>query len=337
MGRMADDGWDGGDRPRRAIAAILLAVFALSLGDALIKRISADLPLWQIFVVRSAIALPVLALALKRRRPSAALWPGSLVWTAVRSLLLTAMWVAYYAALPHVALSVAAAVYYTLPLFITLFAARFLGETVGLRGWAAVGLGFCGVLLVLRPQADDFNAYALLPLVSAICYAVAMCLTRSRLRGENPLVLSLALNLSFVVVGGAATGLLWLWGPSAGEAAADPFLLGGWIAMGPREWLAGAVLAAAILAGSVFAAIAYQSGPASVVATFDFAYLGFAALWGLLVFGELPDPVTAAGIVLVAAAGILAVRRGAGEAASPENPCRPARVPSARRPAPDRT
>jgi drug/metabolite transporter (DMT)-like permease len=298
-----------GDRPRRAIAAILLAVFALSLGDALIKLISTGFPLWQIFVVRSAIALPVLVLALKRRYPFASLWPGKVVWTGVRSLLLTLMWVAYYAALPHVALSVAAAVYYTLPLFITLFAALFLGETVGPQGWVAVGLGFFGVLLVLKPQADDFNGYALLPLVSAISYAFAMILTRGRLRGENPLVLSVALNLSFIAVGGAATVFLWLWGPTAGEAAADPFLLGGWIAMGPREWLAGALLAAAILAGSVFAAIAYQSGPASLVATFDFAYLAFAALWGILVFADLPDALTVAGIVLVAAAGILAVRR----------------------------
>jgi len=309
VGRVAQATPGDGDHPAWAIAAILLAVFALSLGDALIKWISADFPLWQIFVVRSAIALPVLVLVLKRRRPSARLGPQNVVWTAVRSVLLTAMWVAYYAALPHVALSVAAAVYYTLPLFITLFAALVLGETVGARGWIAVFLGFCGVLLVLKPQTDDFNAYALLPLVSAIFYAFAMILTRGRLRGEDPLVLSFALNLSFVAVGGAATVLLSLWGPMGPDSTRDPFLLGDWIAMGPREWLAGVVLAAAILAGSVFAAIAYQSGPATVVATFDFAYLAFAALWGILVFAELPDPVTVAGITLVATAGILAVRR----------------------------
>ena len=59
----------------------------------------------------------------------------------------------------------------------------------------------------------------------------------------------------------------------------------------------------------MFAAIAYQSGPASLVATFDFAYLAFATLWGILIFADLPDALTVAGIVLVAAAGILAVRR----------------------------
>jgi len=306
---MARHGHDDGDDLRLAVSAILFTVFALSLGDALIKRISACFPLWQIFVVRSALALPILLVVLRARYPSVALKPIKLGWTVLRSLMLTFMWVAYYAALPHVALSVAAAVYYTLPLFITLFAALFLGETVGPQGWLAVFLGFCGVLLVLKPQAEHFNAYALLPLVSAVLYAFAMILTRSRLKRESPLVLSLALNLSFVGVGGAALVLLWLWGPAAGEAAADPFLLGGWIAMGAQEWLAGGLLAAAIIIGSVFAAVAYQSGPSSTVSTFDFAYLAFAALWGVLFFAEVPDALTVLGIALVAAAGILAVRR----------------------------
>ena len=109
--------------------------------------------------------------------------------------MLTFMWVAYYTALPHVALSVAAAVYYTLPLFITLFAALFIGEMVGVQGWIAVFLGFCGVLLILKPQAEDFNAYALLPLISAILYAFAMIITRTKCKNESPLVLSVPIRL----------------------------------------------------------------------------------------------------------------------------------------------
>lgn len=298
-----------GDNLRLAISAIVFTVFALSLGDALIKRISADLPLWQIFVVRSVIAVPVLMAVLRARYRGLALRPVRPGWTALRSLMLTFMWVAYYAALPHVELSVAAAVYYTLPLFITLLAALFLGERVGLRGWVAVVLGFGGVLLILKPQADDFNAYALLPLVSAILYALAMILTRTKCRGESPLVLSLGLNVSFIGVGGLASLAIWLWGPSSAEMAAQPFLLGGWIPMGLQEWLAGGLLAAAVIIGSVFAAVAYQSGPSSVVSTFDFAYLAFAALWGFLFFAEVPDVTTLAGVALIAGAGILAVRR----------------------------
>ncbi len=301
--------YSDGDNIKLAVFAILLTVFALSLGDALIKQISADFPLWQIFVLRSIIAIPVLIAVIKARYQSVSLKPLNVGWTALRSLMLTFMWVAYYTALPHVALSVAAAVYYTLPLFITLFAALFIGEKVGVQGWIAVFLGFCGVLLILKPQAVDFNAYALLPLISAILYAFAMIITRTKCKNESPLILSFGLNVSFISVGVFATFFIWLWGPSSAEVETYRFLLGRWIAMGTQEWLAINLLATAVIIGSVFGAIAYQSGPSSVVSTFDFAYLAFAVLWGLLFFAEVPDAITAAGILLIAAAGILAVRR----------------------------
>ena len=123
-----------GDNIKLAVSAIVITVFALSLGDALIKHISAEFALWQIFVVRSVIAIPVLITVIKTRYQSMSLKPHSVRWTALRSLMLTFMWAAYYSALPNLALSVAAAAYYTLPIFITLFAALFIGDKVGKAG-----------------------------------------------------------------------------------------------------------------------------------------------------------------------------------------------------------
>ncbi len=298
-----------GDNIKLAVLAIVFAEFALSLGDALIKQISVDFTLWQIFVVRSVIAIPVLIAVIKTRHQSVSLKPHSVRWTALRSLMLTFMWVAYYSALLNLALSVAAAAFYTLPIFITLFAALFIGDKVGKAGWVAVFIGFCGVLLILRPQADDFNAYALLPLISAILYALAMIITRTKCKSENPLVLSFGLNVSFIGVGAVATFLIELWGPSSAQSEIYPFLLGHWISMGTNEWFAMCLLATAIIIGSVGAAIAYQAGPSSIVATFDFSYLAFAAVWGLLFFAEVPDGITVAGMILIVGAGMLAVRR----------------------------
>jgi drug/metabolite transporter (DMT)-like permease len=228
---------------------------------------------------------------------------------ALRSLMLTLMWVAYYAALPHLALGIAAAAYYTLPIFITLFAALFVGDRIRPLGWCGVLLGFAGVLLILKPDANGFNAYALLPLVAALLYALAMILTRTKCREENPLVLSLGLNVTFVVVGLLATLLIAFNGGLADEAPGASFLLGAWSGMGGMEWLAMTLLAAATLIGSVGAAIAYQVGPPATVATFDFAYVGFASAWGILFFAEVLDGVTITGMALIVAAGLLAVRR----------------------------
>ena len=89
---------------------------------------------------------------------------------------------------------------------------------------------------------------------------------------------------------------------------ATPFLLGKWVPMWIAEWRVMAILAAAIIVGSIGAAIAYQSGPSSIIATFDFSYVAFAVVWGILLFGEVPGFITIIGIVLIVGGGMLAVR-----------------------------
>jgi drug/metabolite transporter (DMT)-like permease len=206
---MAIQGADTQDQKRDnivlAVGAILLTVFALSLGDALIKQISTGFVIWQIFVLRSVLAIPVLLVIIFYPAWRASILPKERLWTTLRSVMLVAMWVAYYVSLPHLQLSIAAAAYYTLPLFITLFSALLARERVPRLGWVAGTIGFLGILLILRPKAEAFNVCALLPLTSALLYALAMILTRTKSRTEHPFTLSLSLNVSFIVVGlGAA-------------------------------------------------------------------------------------------------------------------------------------
>lgn len=294
------------DTQNLAIAAIVVTVLLLSLGDALIKTLSADLILWQIFVLRSCLALPVLMLVLRLRFPSIAMRPQAPGWALARSVMLVVMWIVYYAALPHLPLSIAAAAYYTLPLFITLFSALLAKERVSALGWSAVALGFCGVVLILKPAASDFTLFALLPLVSAMLYALAMILTRTRCRGEHPLVLAGALNATFIAAGLGATGTLLLL---PAEGAASSFLTGAWAPLGRNETIAIGLLAIGILVASTFTAYAYQRGRSSVIATFDFTYVGFAVVWGVLFFAELPDLASVGGMIMIVVAGIIAVTR----------------------------
>lgn len=296
------------DNIKYAVAAILFTVLALSLGDAFIKQISTDFTLWQIFIFRSLIAIPMLILVSKNRGITS-FKPHQLFWTASRSLMLTFMWVAYYMALPRIDLSIAAAAYYTLPIFITLFAALFIGDKIGGRGWTVVFLGFAGVILILKPQAAQFNAYALLPILSAVLYALAMILTRTKCRDENPLLLSLALNISFIAVGILATLFIKLGQPLLVAAANDSFLLGQGTVMGLSEWAVMGLLAMMTLIGSIGAAYAYQAAPSAIVATFDFAYVAFATVWGLLFFGEVPDLITMIGMGFIVGSGLIAVRQ----------------------------
>ncbi len=293
------------DKLPLAVGVILFTVLALSLGDALIKLTSGNFVIWQIFVIRSVIAIPCLLAIMAWTARDALRLPRSAGWTIIRSLLLVGMWVSYYISLPYLSLSVAAAAYYTLPLFITLFSAVIIGDTVSRTGWIAVVLGFVGVLMILRPNADDFNWYALLPLLSAVLYAIAMILTRTKCRVEHPLMLSLALNICFVLVGGIAAWFISTFPVELREG----FLLAPWARMGTSQWLSMGLLAAAILIGSIGAAYAYQNGPSSVIGIFDFAYVGFAVLWGVLFFSEIPDLTSIAGMVIIVGAGILSLRQ----------------------------
>ena len=287
----------------KAVLVIICAVAALAMGDALIRQSSASISVWQMFALRSGLAIPVILAIMALFARGAFHRPRRPGWTILRSGLMVLMWVFYYAALPHVPLSVAAAGYYTSPLFITLLAALVTGMRITPMQLAAVGVGFVGVLLIIRPGSSDLSIYAVLPIASAILYALAMILTATRCRDEHPVMLALALNIAFVVAGAVAM----LAAPAGAELA--PNFAPGWIAMTPEIWRVMGILAVAILIGSLGAAYAYQKGPAAVVVTFDFAYVGFSALWGWLIFLERPDALSSAGIALIVLAGLMALRR----------------------------
>lgn len=297
---------DPHDRTGLAIAVITLTVFFLSFGDALIKQTSTNLTLWQIFVLRSVLVLPVLYAIVRVFFSSVSLIPNTLRWTVCRSIMLVLMWISYYAALPHLHLSVAAAVYYTLPLFITIFSALFTGEAVRPAGWGALALGFCGIALILKPVPSEFNPYAVLPMFAAMLYAAAMILTRTKCRNEHPLVLSGTLNIAFVVAG--LVPITWeLFISDTNQL--PPFLSGVWPSLTGNEIKVITILAVTVLIGSIGTAIAYQSGPSSTVATFDFSYVGFATIWGFAFFGEVPDGMTLTGMAMIVAAGAIAIQQ----------------------------
>ncbi|APX13864.1 hypothetical protein BWR18_12315 [Tateyamaria omphalii] len=273
----------------------MVSVAALSLGDALIKATSLSLPLWQIYILRSALVLPVLWGALCVRGTGR---PVSVFWVALRSGLLIAMWLSYYSALPFMPLSAAAAAYYTAPVLITVLTAALSRRWPARRVLGAIFLGFAGVVLILRPDTSGFELATLLPLLAAFLYACAMVLTAHMCRDDDPFTLALALNIGFIIAG---IGL----GLFAGTAGS--FALGPWHSVDASLIAIVAALALSILVGSVGAAFAYQNGPPATIAAFDYTYLVFSLIWGVLFFGEWPAALALAGIAMIAAAGFLSL------------------------------
>lgn len=296
------------DNLRLAIFAIIVTVLVLSLGDAIVKFVSADFSLWQLYVLRSLLAVVPLILLLKLPTQGVSFRPVAMRWTLFRSFLMVVMWAIYYTALPHIAFSVAASVLYTIPLFITLFSALLTGDRIGVKSWLAVALGFSGVIVIVRPAAEDFNLYALLPMISAIMFAYAMILTRTKCRNEDPRILALMQNALFVICGSLISLVLFLL-PPLQLATTNPFLFGAWTPLGTTQWLVIITLAATVVIGNLCGAFAYQRGPSAIIATFDYTYLVFSLLWGYLLFTELPDLQSLLGMTMIATAGLFIVRQ----------------------------
>ena len=297
---------DKADNVLLGVTVIVGTVLMMALADAIIKFVSTDLPLWQVFVIRSTLALPILLLLLQGSRP-AGFDGGLAVWVTLRSLMLTLMYVAIYAAAPVVELSVIAAVLYTGPLFTTLFSSLINRERVSATSWLGIVGGFAGVLLIIKPATDEFRLAMLIPMIAAILYALAAILTRGKCSSVRPVVLATALNICLIVVGLIVTASLKVADGLVDDWIDYPFLLGSWVSMGQREWLVMAVLAVLIILIGIGLAKAYQSAPSAIIATFDYSYLMFAALWGFVFFSEVPDALSVAGMALIFGAGLLVI------------------------------
>ncbi|QDY69299.1 DMT family transporter [Qingshengfaniella alkalisoli] len=289
------------DGTTRGIIAILTAVFLLSFSDALVKLSGDRFGLAQLVLLRSFFAAILLATWVLATKDSSALRLTRPGWVWARSLCLAAMWLNYYAALPAMSFTLAAACYYTSPVWMALLGRFLLGMTIGGRGWTAVTLSLAGVLLAVSPSPDSFTPMLLLPLAAAGFYALAGIITWSHCQTESPEAMAFTLNLC--LCGVAAAGLVGLAvvQPSGGEG----FVLSLWPRLAAADWSLAVFLGGLLAIIATAVAMAYRLTPTPVVGVFDTAYLGFAALWGALFFGEVPTAREALGISMIAAGAIL--------------------------------
>ena len=277
---------DGAENLRGA-ALMMLSMAAFTCNDTVMKAVTQTLPVYQSIALRGAIVVAVmLAIApmqggLRLRVPRGDLWP-----LAVRTAADVVSTVIYLIALQHMALADLSAIMQALPLAVTLAAAVFFRERLGWRRLSAIGVGFLGVLLILRPGTGAFDLWSGLGVLSMLLIVLRDMVTRlfSPRLGSSTIALYTALS---VMLAGAAL--------APGE---------GWRLPSGREWVLLLLSAGFLTIGYITAVAVMRVGEVAVVAPFRYTSLLWAILLGLLVFGEWPDPWTWAGSALVVGAGL---------------------------------
>lgn len=293
----------------------LIAVFFFAINDAAIKFLSGDYALHQIVLIRSLVGLAILLVVIVPFQGGlSALRTQRLGMHLLRGCCVVFANTTFFLGLAVLPLADAMAVFFVAPLLITAFGALLLGETIGPRRQAAVGVGMLGVLVMIRPGADGFNLALLLPLVAAVAYALLHVLTRKIGNTESAVTMSIFIQITFILVS-STVGLLLghgRWADSGGEML--QFLLRPWHMPALGDWPVLILIGTSIAFGGFFISQAYRLSEASLLAPLEYAAMPMAVVFGVVLFDEWPSATTWVGITLIIGSGLFVFWR---EARSP--------------------
>lgn len=285
------------EHKRTGMAAMVLAMALLPVGDAISKSLTAAVPPFEVTLLRTlAQAMFFLPAAwLMRRHLSGPI----LSWASLASaVLIVTVLYALITAFEVMPIATAIAIFFVEPLLLTLLAGPFLGEIPGPRRFAAVGVGLVGALIVIRPNFAEFGPVVLLPLLAALGYALNMIVVRKARGQQSPLSFQFGASLlaALLLVSVEIVRL------AAGLAPDLPSVPG---------WVTYAVLGAGALSTVTFLLItfAFSRVEASLLAPFQYLEIVGATLVGFLVFGDIPDAITFLGTGIILASGIYVFHR----------------------------
>ncbi len=265
------------------IALMAGGIFLFAVNDALGKWLVATYTVGQVLLIRSAAAFVVLVPMIRRDAASFRTAPR---WglQVLRGVFATVEVGCFYWAVAYMPLADVMTYYLAGPIFVTAIAGTVLREPVGWRRWAAVLIGFCGVLVALRPGSATLAWPALIALAGSFTFSLSMITTRS-LRGTSDTVL-----VTTQTVGALAFG-----------AVLAPFH---WVTPQWRDLALLALLGIVAMAAHMCVNRSLILAPASTVVPYQYTTIIWAVLFGYLVFGDVPNAAMLAGAAIIIAAGL---------------------------------
>ena len=274
----------------RGIGLMCLAFVFFSGLDAVAKLLGQSYPVgqvvWARFAVHAVVAILLIAPYLGERP-----WRSERpVLQAMRGLLLVAATVANFTALRYLQLAETSAIFFASPLIVAALSMPLLGEHVGPRRWAAIVVGFIGVMIVVRPGLGLAHWAVGLSLLTALIGALYNILSR-KLAGAD----------------GAHTTQFYT--AMVAAVATAPLLTAGWTPPTAGGWLLMALAGIFGGLGHWLLAVAHSYAPAPILAPFSYTQILWMPLLGYLVFADVPSAWTAAGAAVVVASGLYLLHR----------------------------
>jgi len=284
-------GGELGDR-LRGIASICVAAALFACVDSSSKFAThAGVPTLEVVWARYAISLVVAALVLRPWRRPADYITRRPMWQALRAVFLLMSTVFSFIAIQHLQLSESTAISFVSPLVVTALAGPVLGEWAGIHRWAAIVVGFIGVLIVVHPTPGDFNPAVLAAIGNALAYSAYVLATRFLSTTETP-------------------GAMLIYGSLVATVALTPALPASHLVMpGWSATLALVICGAAGAISHLFIILGYRHAPTPVLAPFSYTQILWAAALGYLVFGDLPTLTTLIGAAVIIASGLYILYR----------------------------
>ncbi|MDR3300449.1 MAG: DMT family transporter [Candidatus Accumulibacter sp.] len=274
----------------RGIALVLATMLLFVIHDSLSRYLTRYYPVTELLWVRYLIHVGFTLVVFGPRMRLNLVKAHHPRLQITRALLLLASSYLFMEGLRFLPLGDATAINFVAPLLMTVFSAPLLGEKVETRNWIAVALGFGGMLVIIRPGGAMLQAAALLPFFSACFACFYQILTRKFKGSENPVTTHFITGLT----GAAITGLI-CWQSS-------------WTSPTPPHAFLIICLGLSVSLGHYLLIEAFQRIGPAVAAPFTYTQLVWAMLFGLALFGEIPDTGTLTGSLVIVVSGIYLAR-----------------------------
>ncbi|MCB0048853.1 MAG: DMT family transporter, partial [Caldilinea sp.] len=277
--------------------------FTISLQSVAAKWLSGAYPVLEIVILRSLVALPFTLLLFRYEGGRGLPKTQRHKLEYSRGLFLFFSYTTFMMGLAALPLAEISAIRNSGPLMITLLSVVILGETVGPRRWAALFVGFAGVLLIVRPGTTTFNLGSIFILISVFLYALTVMVTRKLYTTDSSATMSYYSTLVYLVGASILAPLVIMAGDMPSAHPSIAFLFRPWAMPTPVDFAIMAGLGVVWAAWMYFLARAYSLAEASVVAPFEYLALPIDVMWGFLIWGEVPTWLTWAGAALTIASG----------------------------------